>query len=657
MIKKKSRKPVHYYTGDIECNIPKDRFELYDWEEKGYKNFSLGGIVSHKYNSKVEVFINQHDMWNRIVQLADPKITSRVVVFFHNLKFDAPFFFNPICESGAKPVYLTSGKRIGNNEWGIFFQTGRGSRILWVKIKLAKRASIWLRCSYQILPYSVKKLGEMVGIPKLEDFDYDKKRNYNNISEIPKKDLQYLINDILIVKTALQDLELRQIFGNKIRNKTVSSAIFQEMKAHAVKKQKELELQIEQDPVTNYQWNDDGINFSLGRRGYRGGLTVAHTSKINKFFKNVWYTDKVSAYPSYMVKRLPSFRNSQFCYKENCVHFYKIICPIGNIKKNMPCGIAHKDLIFDKINPKIRRSKDLYPTDIFKYDRQIIVVWEEELNEFKEWYDFKGDFKILKIYHFRFDNEENYIIKDFILNEYKKKVEIKKKLLQNPDDDVLKRLYEVKKARINSTYGQMGMNDTVERKYLEIVGKSRLTPRSRLQYNGKYVWRNQTTTEEIMRKDIFKASYITMKQRVSMIRVIKLNKNIFIYGDTDSIITSEKPLLPENEAFGNDLGKWEEPVLWKFFKVTQPKHYICCNENNKIVVRAGGAKVDEINLRYNKYYKKHNFKCILNNYTESNIRSVNKLVHVWYEWGSALIRLETKDTWTWEHTFGCCRGE
>ena len=643
---KRAPKPVHYFTGDIECNNPKNREELRKWEKIGYKNFSLGGIVSHTYNSKVEIFVNQHDMWQSMVNKADKKICSKVVVFFHNLKFDGVFFFNEICKSGAIPVFITGKRRLKENEWGIFYQAGRGSRILWIKVRLKGKAPIWLRCSYQLLPYSVKELGEMVGIPKLEDFDYDKIRNYNNVSEIPKREIMYLENDILIVKRALQNSELRMLFGNRIINSTVSSAVFKDMRKHSANKMKELGLKIDKDPVTNYQWNDDLIDFDLGRRGYKGGITVGNMNRIGKMFLNVWYTDRISAYPSVMVGRLPSFRNSEHCYGKGCVHFYKVEVPIGKLKEGMPCGIAHKSIVFDRNNSILRNNPELYPINIFEEERQIIVIWEEELNEFKKWYNFKGEFNYLKTYHFRFDNEENYIIKDFILEEYKKKVMVKQMLASDPDNETLQNRYKVTKGRLNSTYGHMGMNDTVERKYLDVVGKSRITACSRLQHDGKYVWRNEAVSEDIMRKDIFKASYITMKQRVALIKMIEVNKDIFIYADTDSIFTTKKPKLSEGAIFGEELGDWEIPYKWDFIKVSQPKHYIGCLKN-VIIIRAGGTNVKEINKKYNKMFKKHNTKCILENYNVQNIRSFKKLVHVWYEWGSALMKLETQDKWIW----------
>ena len=38
-----------------------------------------------------------------------------------------------------------------------------------------------------------------------------------------------------------------------------------------------------------------------------------------------------------------------------------------------------------------------------------------------------------------------------------------------------------------------------------------------------------------------------MKQRVSLLRMIRVNREIFIYADTDGIITTKKPILAEGE--------------------------------------------------------------------------------------------------------------
>ena len=130
------------------------------------------------------------------------------------------------------------------------------------------------RCSKQILPYSVQQLGEMVNIPKLEDFDYSKKRHFVSVEEIPVNDVRYLHNDLLIVITALQDKNIRKLFGNTINSMTVSSAIFKEMCRFVQEKEEKLGLKMK--TLISFQWNDNSVSFDELRSGYRGGICVVH---------------------------------------------------------------------------------------------------------------------------------------------------------------------------------------------------------------------------------------------------------------------------------------------------------------------------------------------------------------------------------------------
>ena len=58
---------------------------------------------------------------------------------------------------------------------------------------------------------------------------------------------------------------------------------------------------------------------------------------------------------------------------------------------------------------------------------------------------------------------------------FKEKQQIKRLIKKDPDNRLLKNKYNVCKARLNSLYGQLGMNDTVTRKFLVGVENRRIT--------------------------------------------------------------------------------------------------------------------------------------------------------------------------------------
>ena len=632
--------------GDIECNNPQNRAELKEWEDNNYRNFSFGGIMTFQGSNEKWLFVNQFDMFNWLVEQADPKKFKEIIIFFHKLQFDGHFFWEPILATGAVHVKLVHRRRIRDNEWGAFFQAGLNSRILWIKVKLAGRCLITFRCSKQILPYSVQELGKMVNIPKLDDYDYDKKRHFNSVEEIPADDVRYLHNDLLIVITALQDKNIRKLFGNTIRSATVSSAVFNEMKRFVKEKEEKLGLKIK--TLISFQWNDNSVSFDELRSGYRGGICVVHWLRVGKIFSNVWKTDKVSAYPSYMVKWLPSYRNTKYCYRkrgDKCIHYVKVLFPLALLKKGFPCGALNKERMFSKEIDWKDEFDDLFPRDLLENKRHMCWLWEEELEEIKKWYDWQGEIQILKTYHFLGECPESYLVSDFIKKMFAEKQQIKQLIKKDPNNRLLKTQYQVCKERLNSLYGQLGMNDTVTRKFLVSVKNQRITKWSHLQGNGKFTWINESIFEEKVRKDLAKASFTTMKQRVSMLKIIRLNREIFIYADTDGIITTKKPILPEGEKWGNKLGNWEPAEQIKLFKPVSPKQYISIT--NKIEAKAGGAMVEEIGDYFAKMLQKHTVECVINNYTGENTKSFRKRQQLWYKWGSVLVNLETASKRTW----------
>ena len=647
-----------YFMGDIECNNPnslEDQVALFNhWKTTGYRNFAFGGFMSFKKWSnkpyRYWLFVDQFEMWNWLVEQADLSKTNKVIVFFHNLKFDAPFFFNPILKSGAVPVFGLFGQRLKDNQWSIFYQTSGNTRILRIKVKLKGKAMIVFRCSFQLLPYSIEELGKLLGVPKLSySFNYDKQRNYKKVSDILINEEVYLQRDLYIGILALKDKTLRKQFGGALYNATVSSAVFKQMKRACELIQKKIKLK--QHPLIDYMWNDADIDFSFGRAGYQGGLSNGHQEKWNIIFEDVYYTDIISSFPSAMVKDLPAQRNSKFCYRNSgrkCVHYLKLFMPKGKLKKNMPCGIVHRDSVWDRTRDCEMTDifVDLYPYDVF-HVKQIMVKWEEELLEIKKWYDFDGDIIVLETYHFLMGEPENRIIQPFIEEMFEEKNFIKQKMKAKPNNLLLQRAYQVSKARINSTYGQLGMNDSVQRLLL-VLNKNKLSGNDvRLQEGGKYIWVNKDIEEVKLRKDIFKASYITMKKRVVLMKTVRINKDYIIYFDTDCMFTSKRPVLPPGERFGEGLGDWSNPVVWPYFKATAPKHYIGVNEKNKLVIRGGGTTIKELTEFFNQQYKNHNFHCLMFNFNKNNIGSFKKLKHVWYEWGSCLIRFNSNSSYQW----------
>lgn len=87
----------------------------------------------------------------------------------------------------------------------------------------------------------------------------------------------------------------------------------------------------------------------MGDIGMRGGLTLRVLDKYfdpDRIYIDIWYTDRVSSYPSEMVMRLPQRRRKGIteegrktdCFK-NCEHVITVHIESGSLKPMFKTGV------------------------------------------------------------------------------------------------------------------------------------------------------------------------------------------------------------------------------------------------------------------------------------------------------------------------------
>ena len=645
--RKKIKKYNKYFVGDIESNNPKNLEEYHQWKAQGKKNFVVGGLLSWKHGKKEPsyvFFVNQRQMWNYLKRIARQPSTKKVFVWFHNLKYDFNFFIQQIIEE----CDFDNEKRhkMKSNTFNIFYQSGmKNRRVLFINVQYEKSARIQLRCSLQLFPnMSLGDLGLILEKSKKYNFellkgkiDYQKQRHFLTVAEAWKKDapfMNYLKQDLLILYTVLNDAEFQTIFNGNIHAYTMPSAVFKDMNEQCpdafLKDFKRKTLQ-DQD-------------FNTGITGYLGGLTLRRLGhEFNgrqKIYENVYYSDIVSSYPFQMWKGLPTERSYKIsemgwensCFKKTkpnhftCAHLLVIEIEFGSLKKNMPTGIWHQKWRND--NHEIVEQKYFYHEMVFEKPRTI-TIWEEEWGLLQKVYDFKK-WNVVMSYHFLIEKIAS--VANYIDNLFQQK-QTKK---NSPA------LYYAIKAKINSTYGQLGMNDEVTYKVLKNIKEIKKITKSTVLYqkNGEFfAWEDEKKCDPKIRKDVFKAGWITSKARIRIIKMLLANQKNWLYSDTDCIFSESEINFPNGEKIGNQLGDWSKPEIIKYLKILDRKKYAIYNQNtNEIECKSAGIAGVTINHWLNDFLKKgHHPKCVLNNFNELNLKRTENKKSFQTRYGACLI--------------------
>ena len=173
----------------------------------------------------------------------------------------------------------------------------------WVKVfSLSRRKPLFavtttgieFRCSYRLSGYKLEKIGEMMKIEKLGDFDYSKIRHSK--TPLTPREYEYCIHDVKIV-TAYIRQKIKEEHNNiseipltktgyvrrYVRGKTIHGSNRCFYKAAI----KELTLEVDE--------------YLLAKRCFAGGFTHASYNKASKIQYNVTSFDFGSSYPTVLI--------------------------------------------------------------------------------------------------------------------------------------------------------------------------------------------------------------------------------------------------------------------------------------------------------------------------------------------------------------------
>lgn len=323
------QREYRYFMGDFETTVYKGQANTEVW----------ASALVELFSDKVTILHSIAETFDYLVSL-----NCNVVVYYHNLKFDGAFWLSYLL---VDKKFTQAYDKIGDKETDVkwkqqfkmfnnTFKYSISDRGIWYSIIVkVKNHFIEIRDSLKLLPFSVKRIGESFGTKhKKLDMEYTGFRYAG--CEITKEEQEYIANDVLVVKEALE------IMFKQGHNKlTIGSCCLEEYKKIC---RSSLEIQLDYDEMfpNLYEFKIDKQVHKYDnagdwlRKSYRGGWCYLVKGKENKIKTNGTTADVNSLYPSMMSSKsgnkypigLPKFWTGNFipeeALKENMYYFVRI---------------------------------------------------------------------------------------------------------------------------------------------------------------------------------------------------------------------------------------------------------------------------------------------------------------------------------------------
>ena len=280
----KTRKS-RFFVGDFETTVFPGQQTTEVWAAACVELFSDEVKIFHSIEEQLDYFRD---------------LKSNIVVYYHNLKFDGNFWLSFLILNGYTQAYYQDGETIADFHWlspkdmkNNSFSYVISDMGQWYSI-LIKTGSyfIEIRDSLKLLPFSVKRIGESFKTAHRKlDMEYEGFRYAG--CEITEAERQYIANDVLVVKEALEIMFTEG--HNKI---TIGSCCLSEYKASLGKKYDEYFPYLYDYPVPDAFPDKNTAEWI--RKAYRGGWCYVARGKEKKIYKNGITADVNSLYPSMM---------------------------------------------------------------------------------------------------------------------------------------------------------------------------------------------------------------------------------------------------------------------------------------------------------------------------------------------------------------------
>lgn len=284
-----------YFMGDFETTV---------YENQTYTEVWAAACVE-LFTEDVKIFHSLTEIFCYLKEL-----NQNVCIYFHNLKFDGSFWLDFLIN---RLQFKQAYQILSNETW----QNGVPKHVTWLKNSQMPQNSfkysisdrgqwytitiktgghfIEIRDSLKLLPFSVKRIGKSFGTThKKLDMEYKGFRYAG--CEITPDEQQYIANDVLVVKEALEIM-----FREGHSKLTIGGCCLEEYKNTNFVKVHEWNIlfpnlyEIELDD----RYGSPNIGEYI-KRSYRGGWCYLVKGKENQVYYNGSTFDVNSLYPSMM---------------------------------------------------------------------------------------------------------------------------------------------------------------------------------------------------------------------------------------------------------------------------------------------------------------------------------------------------------------------
>lgn len=278
-------------------------------------NYETGDIVNSIFHRTIDEVVEYFNT-----------LPNNVIVWSHNLDYELTFLLRDLGETKGELKYNRNGIVEGiynENVQNIILRDKHSP----LSIKLDLLPHITFRDTYAIFNKSVARLGEEIGIPKLE---YDYKKTRLPWDELEELDYKYNERDNIIVAKSLY----KYMQDNRIPFEDIPLTFTSFVK----RKRKEFIIENYGKKAINKFYFDrneqiqDFNFFELILKTYQGGLTASNINETGKLIdKGIYSIDIKSSYPYQMCARFFPFyseKTTENFIGELANTFYKI----GNYK-------------------------------------------------------------------------------------------------------------------------------------------------------------------------------------------------------------------------------------------------------------------------------------------------------------------------------------